>query len=74
MEEKQQQKAIFLITFLSIFGNEIFSISKDKLSDLLTPRIMYLLIILMLLISAILHRGSDSKTSRYFVFLVLFFL
>lgn len=76
LKKRNAQKKGFLFTLILLFyGATIFYFLKDGLGELLIPVIIYMLVILLMGISAFLRHARISKTSYNLVFLgAIFFI
>ncbi|MCL6294340.1 lysoplasmalogenase [Jejuia spongiicola] len=66
---------VLLTIILLVYAAGLFYFLKDGLGDLLVPVIIYMIVILSMVITAFLRKGSVPKSSYFFVFLgALFFI
>ncbi|MCF7569241.1 lysoplasmalogenase [Sabulilitoribacter arenilitoris] len=76
LKHKNNSKNIFYFSvFLLIYATTLFYFLKDGVGDLLLPVVVYMLVILLMAITAFYREGSVPKNSFILVFLgALFFI
>ncbi len=74
-KKNSSNNAVLLVVILLIYAAGLFYFLKDGLGDLLVPVIIYMVVILSMVITAFIRKGSVPKSSFVLVFLgALFFI
>lgn len=68
-------KPFGLIILISLFGSVLFYVLKDGLGEMLIPVLVYMIVILIMAITAFWRKGKVNRQSFYLVFIgALFFI
>ncbi len=68
-------KPIGFIILISLFGSVLFYVLKDGLGEMLIPVLVYMIVILIMAVTAFWRKGNVNRQSFYLVFIgALFFI